>query len=55
MSPSGAVRSTRISREKLCSWIIRSVSMTPSISGKSAKIEALPFSDSSIAPPISRR
>ena len=55
MRPSGAVRKTRSSREKLCSWIIRSVSITPIISGKSAKIEALPFSDSSTAPPISRR
>ena len=28
MMPSGAVRNTRISREKLCSWIISSVSIT---------------------------
>ena len=55
MMPSGAVRNTRISREKLCSWIISSVSMTMTISGNSTKIEALPLADSSIAPPVSIR
>ena len=53
--PSGAVRNTRISREMLCNWIINSVSMTKIISGKSTKIDALPFCDSSMAPPISSR
>ena len=53
--PSGAVRNTSSSREKLCSWIISRVSMTMTISGNSAKIDALPLADSSIAPPISMR
>ena len=55
MMPSGAVRKTRTSREMLCSWIISSVSMTPIITGNSTKIEALPFCNSSMAPPISIR
>ena len=55
MMPSGAVRNTRISREKLCSWIISSVSITSTISGNSTKIEALPLADSSNAPPGSIR
>ena len=37
MMPSGAVRKTRISREKLRSWIISRVSIAPAMSGKSAK------------------
>src|SRR5258708_7524767 len=55
MIPSGAVRNTRIRREKLCSWIIRSVSMTITISGNRTKIDALPLADSSNAPPGSIR
>ena len=55
MMPSGAVRKTRMRREKLWSWIIRSVSIAPTMTGKSANSEALPFSDSSTAPPISSR
>ena len=55
MMPSGAVRNTSTSREKLCSWIISSVSITMTISGNSTKIEALPLADSSIAPPVSIR
>src|SRR5947209_7712965 len=53
--PSGAVRKTRNSREKLWSWIINSVSITMTISGNSTKIEALPLADSSNAPPGSIR
>ncbi len=49
--PSGAVRNTRIRREKLCSWIISSVSITMTINGNRMKIEALPLADSSNAPP----
>jgi len=32
-------------RKKLCSWIIKRVSMTMTISGKSTKIDALPLAD----------
>ena len=53
--PSGAVRKTSNRREKLCSWIISSVSITITISGNSTKIEALPLADSSNAPPGSIR
>ena len=53
--PSGALMNTRNSLVKLWSWIISSVSITMTISGKSLKIEALPFADSSMAPPISSR
>src|ERR1700738_5297837 len=55
MMPSGAVRNTSKRREKLCSWIIRSGSMTMTISGNSTKIDALPLADSSNAPPFSIR
>ena len=55
MIPSGAVISTMASREKLCSWIIRIVSVTTTMIGNIAKIEPLPFSLSSIAPPVSIR
>jgi hypothetical protein len=53
--PSGAVTKTRNRREKLCSWIISSVSFTMTITGKRMKIEALPLADSSNAPPGSIR
>ena len=53
--PSGAVKNTIARREKLCIWIISSVSMAKIMTGKSTKIELLPFCDSSIAPPISMR
>ena len=43
--PSGAVRNTSSSREKLCNWIISSVSITITISGNSTKIEALPLAE----------
>ena len=55
MIPSGAVRSTIPTRAKLCSWIIRRVSVTTSMIGNILKIELLPFSLSSIAPPVSIR
>src|SRR3954469_3596904 len=55
MMPSGAVRNTSSNREKLCSCIINSVSMTMTIRGNSTKIEALPLADSSNAPPASMR
>ena len=55
MMPSGAVISTMASREKLCSCIIRMVSVATSMIGNIAKIEPLPFSLSSIAPPVSMR
>ena len=42
-------------RAKLCSWIIRMVSVTTSMIGNILKIELLPFSLSSIAPPVSIR
>ena len=53
--PSGAVKNTIASREKLCIWIISSVSIVKIMIGNSTKIELLPFCDSSIAPPISMR
>src|SRR5271155_4936243 len=53
--PSGAVKNTMARREKLCIWIISSVSMARIMTGKRMKIELLPFWDSSIAPPISMR
>ena len=55
MMPSGAVMKTRNRREKLWSWIIRRISIAPVMIGKRANSEALPFSDSSTAPPISSR
>ena len=55
MMPSGAVIRTIASREKLCSCSIRSVSVATSMIGNIAKIELLPFSLSSIAPPVSMR
>ena len=36
INPSGAVTNTRASREKLCSWIISSASITIAITGKTA-------------------
>ena len=55
MTPSGALIITSATRVKFCSWNITMVSMTRPTSGKTAKIDALPFFDSSIAPPISMR
>ena len=43
------------SREKLCSCSISNVSVTTSMIGNIAKIDAFPFSLSSIAPPVSMR
>ena len=48
--PSGAVRNTSSSREKLCSWIISSASMTMTITGNTTTIAAFP-----LAFPRSRR
>ena len=54
--PSGAVKNTMASREKLCIWIISNVSIAMTMNWKSAANErVLPFCDSSIAPPISMR
>ncbi len=55
MTPSGAVISTIASREKLCSCTMRIVSVATSMIGNIAKIEPLPFSLSSIVPPVSIR
>ena len=53
--PSGAVSSTMSVREKLCSWIMSSVTIVSSISGTPATIDFCPRAESSIAPPISMR
>ena len=55
MMPSGAVKNTIASREKLCICIISSVSIATTMIGNSTKIDDVPFCDSSIAPPISMR
>ena len=55
MMPSGAVRNTSSSREKLCSWIISRVSITMTINGNRTKIDVLPLAASSNAPPASIR
>ena len=55
MMPSGAVRNTRKSREKLWSCTMSTPSMSTNIKGKSLKIEALALPDSSTAPPVSMR
>ncbi len=53
--PSGAVSTTISVREKLCSWIISSVSTTRMNSGTPAAIDFWPRGESSTAPPISIR
>ena len=46
---------TMNSREKLCSWIISSVSITANMIGNTANSASLALSLSSIAPPSSMR
>ena len=53
--PSGATATTRKSREKLCSWIIRIVAMMNNISGTTATIGAWDFALSSTGPPTVKR
>ena len=53
--PSGAVTNTSASREKLCSWIISSASMTIAMTGNTAASAALALALSSIEPPVSMR
>ena len=52
ISASGATANTRNRRWKLCSWIIRIVAMTNSISGTTATIGAWLLALSSTEPPI---
>ena len=51
INPIGTTLSTRNRRLKLCSWIIRKVIITNSISGTTAKTEACDFRLSSTVPP----
>ena len=53
MSPSGAVSTTSTVREKLCNWIISTVSTTRMKSGTPAATDLLPLALSSTAPPTS--
>ncbi len=55
ISPIGTTLSTRNSRLKLCSWIIRNVSIRNSIAGTTATTEACEFWLSSTVPPTSIR
>ena len=53
ISASGATAKTRNNREKLCSWIIRMVAITNSMSGTTAAIGAWLLPLSSTLPPTS--
>jgi hypothetical protein len=55
MMPSGAVSSTMMTRETLCSWIIRMVITASMKSGMPAMTEAEPLADSSTEPPVTMR
>jgi hypothetical protein len=51
MTPSGATLQTRKRRLKLCIWIIRTVSISTTTMGKTARTEFCPFALSSTLPP----
>ena len=53
--PSGAVTNTSASREKLCSWIISSASITTAMTGNTTTSAAFALTLSSIEPPVSMR
>ena len=53
--PSGAVTNTSARREKLCSWIISSASITTAITGNTATSAPFALALSSIEPPVSMR
>ena len=53
--PSGAVTNTKASREKLCTWIISSASITTAMAGNTATSAAFALALSSIEPPVSMR
>ncbi|MCY1348444.1 hypothetical protein D9M69_345910 [compost metagenome] len=55
ISPSGAVRNTIATREKLRSWSISRVSTTTMNSGMPAFTEFCPLAESSTVPPICSR
>ena len=55
IKPNGAMASAMPVREKLRSWTISSDTMTSSIKGMTAKIDALPLAASSTTPPSAMR
>jgi hypothetical protein len=55
MMPSGAVSKTMMTREMLCSWIIRTVMTASMKSGMPAMTDFEPLADSSIEPPVAMR
>ena len=55
MIPSGAVSNTMTTRERLCSWIIRTATTASTKIGRPAITELEPLADSSTEPPVAIR